>query len=272
VEKIWGIGHATKNYLNKMGIHTALAFARLPEKTVRERFTKPGVEIWQELRGESVYPVCPEEKSRYASISKTQTFAPPTTDPDYLYAHLLRNLESACIKARRYYLAPRRIVAFLKKQNFDTIGREARLNRPCAHPVELSNLLKDLFADMFGRHDLYRATGIVLAGLVRDTQTQYSLFEDPLRVEKVRELYEAMDSLSAKYGKHTVHLGASHLIEACGKGKRGRPTVREQTRLYGETRRKHLSMPIVHIKSHENLDEEELSGFRSCSQRSPGIS
>jgi DNA polymerase-4/DNA polymerase V len=50
VEKIWGIGNATTNYLAKMGIRYALEFAQLPEKKVRERFTKPGVEIWQELR------------------------------------------------------------------------------------------------------------------------------------------------------------------------------------------------------------------------------
>jgi hypothetical protein len=80
-----------------------------------------------------------------------------------------------------------------------------------------------------------------------DVQTQYSLFENPLRAEKARDLYEAVDALSEKYGKHTVHLGASHLIEVCGKGRRGIPTVREQTRLYGETGRKHLNLPILHV-------------------------
>ena len=39
---------------------------------------------------------------------------------------MLRNLESAGIKARRYGLAPRRIAAFLKRQNFDTEGMEAK--------------------------------------------------------------------------------------------------------------------------------------------------
>ncbi|MCK7507305.1 MAG: DNA polymerase IV [Desulfobacterales bacterium] len=120
VEKIWGIGPATTNYLAKLGIRTALAFAQLPEKTVRKKFTKPGVEIWQELRGDSVYPVTSEEKSSYASISKTKTFAPPTSDADYLFAQLMRNMESACIKARRYALAPKKIEVFLKKQNFDS--------------------------------------------------------------------------------------------------------------------------------------------------------
>ena len=244
VEKVWGIGPATTNYLNKMGVKTALEFARLPEKTIRERFTKPGIETWRELRGESVYPVAPEEKSSYVSISKTKTFAPPTADRDYLFAHLMRNLESACIKARRYGLAPRRIAVFLKKQNFDTAGREAKLSRSSVHPLELSSLLRGLFNEMYRRYEIYRATGVVLLDLVQDTPIQYSLFEDPLKAEKIRELYEAVDALSGKYGKHTLHLGGSHPLEVFGRGRRGAPTVREQTQLYGETRRRHLGLPL----------------------------
>jgi nucleotidyltransferase/DNA polymerase involved in DNA repair len=37
---------------------------------------------------------------------------------------------------------------------------------------------------------------------------------------------------------------ASHPIEVRGKGRRGESTVREQTQLYGETRRKHLGLPL----------------------------
>ncbi|HBH86137.1 MAG TPA: DNA polymerase IV [Syntrophaceae bacterium] len=247
-EKIWGIGHATTSYLNKMGVRTALEFASLPEKTVKERFTKPGVEVWRELRGESVYPVMPEEKSTYASISKMKTFSPPTTDREYLYAHLLRNLESACIKARRYVLAPRKIIPLLKKNNFDTAGTEVKLTRPSVYPLELSPLLQELFDQLYNEKELYRATGIILLDLVPDTPVQYSLFENPVKAEKIRQLYEAADTLGGKYGKHTLHLGGSHPIEVLGKGKRGAPTVREQTRLYGETKRKHLGLPILHVK------------------------
>jgi DNA polymerase-4/DNA polymerase V len=156
VEKIWGIGHATASYLEKMKVRTALEFARLPERIMEERFTKPGVETWRELRGESVYPVSPEEKSTYASISKTKTFSPPTSDREYLFAHLLRNLESACIKARRYSLAPRKIIPFLKKNNFDTAGCEAKLTRPSVYPLELSPFCRSFSTSSMKRR---RSTG-----------------------------------------------------------------------------------------------------------------
>jgi nucleotidyltransferase/DNA polymerase involved in DNA repair len=153
VEKVWGIGPATADYLHKMGIRTALEFARLPEKRIRERLTKPGIETWQELRGESVYPVATTSTGRPASSF-------------WISSETLRS------------------------------------------------------------------------------STPY--FEDLLKAEKIRELYEAVDALSGKYGKHTLHLGGSHPLEVFGKGRRGAPTVREQTQPYGETHRRHLGLPLFH--------------------------
>jgi len=249
VQKIWGVGLATTNYLAKMGIRYALEFARLPEKKVREKFTKPGVEIWQELRGESVYPVTTEEKSSYASISKTKTFAPPSSNAEYLFAHLMRNMESACIKARRYSLAPNKIAVFLKKNDFNISGSEAKLSRPCALPLEFSGVIHDLFDDCYCPKDIYRATGVVLLDLKPDDIIQYSLFDNPPQAEKIRDLYNVADELGQKFGKHTLHLGSSHPIDKMGKGRRGNPTVREQTRLKGETRRRHLDLPLLHVKT-----------------------
>ncbi|HNY50263.1 MAG TPA: DNA polymerase IV [Smithella sp.] len=249
VEKIWGIGNATTNYLAKMGIRYALEFAQLPEEKIRKKFTKPSWEIWQELRGESVYPVTTEEKSSYASISKTKTFAPPTSNAEYLFAHLMRNMESACIKARRYSLAPKKIIVFLKKNDFNTVGSEAKLSRPCAFPMEFSGVIRELFDSCYSPQDIYRATGVILCDLEPDDQVQYSLFDNPTQAEKIRDLYGAADELAQKFGKHTLHLGSSHLIDKLGKGRRGNPTVREQTELYGETSRRHLGLPLLHIKT-----------------------
>jgi len=248
VEKVWGIGPATTNYLAKFGVRTALGFARMSEDALRRRLTKPDVEIWRELRGESVYPVVSEEKSVYASISKTKTFAPPTKDGAYLFAQLMRNVESACIKARRYSLAPGKILVYLKKQNFDAAGREAALSRPCAWPLEFSPVVRALFDDCYRPGELYRATGVILQDLKADAGIQYGLFDDPVQVEKIRDVYAAADELAEKFGKHTLHLGSTHLMDKLGRGRRGTPTAREQTRFKGETARRHLGLPVLHLK------------------------
>ena len=166
-----------------------------------------------------------------------------------LFAQLARNMESACIKARRYALAPKKIIVFLKKQNFETAGSEAAISRPCACPLEFSGILRDLFHTCYRPGELYRATGVILLDLIADGNVQYTLFDDPVRAEKIRDVYAVADELARKFGKHTVHLGSTHLMEKLGKGRRGAPTVREQTQLKGETFRRHLALPLLHVRT-----------------------
>jgi len=141
------------------------------------------------------------------------------------------------------------MVVFLKKQNFESAGSEAALSRPCACPLEISDLLRGLFDAIFRAGQSYRATGVILLDLVADDSVQYTLFDDPVQAEKIKEVYAVADELAQKFGKHTVHLGSSHLIETLGKGRRGAPTAREKTRLPGETARRHLGLPILHVKT-----------------------
>ncbi len=119
---VWGIGPNTSAFLNKLGIRTALDFARRDEAFVRDRLSKPFQEIWCELNGRQVYPVTAESKSAWQSISKTKTFTPASTDRGFVFAQLSKNLENACIKARRHNLAAKRLVIFLRKKDFRDIG------------------------------------------------------------------------------------------------------------------------------------------------------
>jgi hypothetical protein len=69
-----------------------------------------------------------------------------------------------------------------------------------------------------------------------------------MQAEKIKNLYNVADELGQKFGKHTLHLGSSYLIEKLGRGRRGNSTVREQTQIKGKTRRCHLGLPLWHIK------------------------
>ena len=161
----------------------------------------------------------------------------------------MRNMESACIKARRYSLAPNKIIIFFKKNDFNTVGSEVKLSRPCACPLEFSGIIHELFDTCYRPQDIYRATGVVLLDLEADTSTQYTLFDDPVRAERIKGLYNVADELGQKLGKHTLHLGSSHLIDILGRGRRGSSTIREQTQLIGETHRRHLGLPLIYVKT-----------------------
>lgn len=251
VGKVWGIGPKTASLCAALGMQTTLQFARKREEYIRRHFTKPHYEIWLELNGTSVYPVLTEDKSDYQTISKTKTFTPPSADPEYVYAQLVKNLENACIKARRHKLSARRLIIFLKTQEFKTAGMEVSLNQPSSFPADMLPLMREIFKKLFLRtgdaSPYYRATGVVLCDLIADDSLQLSLFEPALRIEKLKRLYDAVDSLAAKMGKHAIHSGAATLAHTKRTHlyQRGDIPLRKLTRLRGETIRKHISVPVL---------------------------
>ncbi len=250
IESIWGIGPNTAAFLRKYGIASALDFARKDEAFVTKHLSKPYHEVWHELNGRSVYPVTTESKSSYQSISKTRTFTPPSKSEAFVFAQLSKNLENACIKARRYGLAATRLIVFLRRQDFTDNGAELKLTCPTAHPSALFGPLREGFDHIYRPDTLYRQTGVVLAGLVTESIVQYTLFDDTARIEKMSKVYDAVDMLSEKFGKYTVRHAVSlpTEIQSQHEGERGDVPQRKQELFKGENNRQRLGLPILHVK------------------------
>ena len=250
VEKVWGIGPNTTAFLGKFGITTALQFARKDEAFIRKYLSKPYQEIWHELNGRSAYPVVTEAKQTYQSISKTKTFTPPSNDATFVFAQLSKNLENACIKARRYKLSAARIIVFLRRQDFKDSGVEIKLSSPTAYPANLFSALREGFNSIYNSRELYRQTGVVLAGLVSEENIQHSLFDDIVKIEKLEKIYKAVDSLSERFGKHTIQHASSMpaKLQAQHEGDRGDSPQRKENLFKGEDRRQRLGLPVLNIK------------------------
>lgn len=244
---VWGIGHQTANLLQQFGIKTADDFIKKPWDWVRKHMSKPYQEIWHELSGKSVYPIITEEKRSYKSISKTKTFTPPSKDSAYVFSQLTKNLENALIKARRYNLVAKKVTILLRKQDFTYAALEGTLNRHSCFPHEIAPLLNKKFVQIFKEDTLYRATGVILSDFQENTGVQLSLFEDPLKFTKMEKLYESVDELAKRYGKHTVFLGSSLAAnkEPQHAKERGDVSERKKKGLGRKNERKFVGMPFV---------------------------
>lgn len=244
--KVWGFGPNTCALLKKHGLKSALDFVNRPVEFAKRLLGKVGEELWLELRGEYVYRIDTIGRLKQASISKFKTFTPPTAGRDIVRARALRNLESACIKARRYDQVAGKLALFLRGQDFSTDGLEVRLPHPSAAPTELSETLIELFDELYRPGKLYRATGVVLAELVDSNPLQFPLFEDPMRIITHKKLFEAVDTLSERFGKHTVFLSDGLKIPKQHEGPRGKISLRRAEILPGETLRQHVKLPLLH--------------------------
>jgi len=243
---VWGIGHNTANLLKKYRINNALQFVQADIKLIKKLIGKLGVEMHQELRGKSIYSVSPEEKNAYKSVSKFKTFSPATTDRSVVKAFLLRNLESACIKARRHSLTAGEIHIVLRTQDFKHYSLGAKLNRQSSNILELTKIVSKMFEETFKEAE-YRATGIVLARLNSDSSSQLSIFDDPVRIVNLEHTVKALDAISKKYGKHTLHVASTISANHQHKTDRGRVTDRKKQLFKGETKRQRLNLPMMFV-------------------------
>lgn len=247
VEKIWGIGPNTSAFLHKFNIMTAYDFAEKPEEWVKSKLSKPFYEIWLELRGNFVYPLTIGEKQDYQSISKTKTFTPPSTNREFVFAQLSKNIENACLKAMRHNLEAREVAFFLKTQDFNYHGLEIKLSSPLSVPSEIIKHLRPHFEHLFQPGILYRSTGVVLMKLEPRNYCQGDLFGETAKITSLNEIYTEIDKLSQKYGKHVVYLGASlKAMTTKSHGKeRGEEAQRKKSLFKGETSRKRIGIPLL---------------------------
>jgi DNA polymerase-4 len=247
IGKVWGIGMQTSALLNKFGIINAYDFAVKDKEWVRKNLAKPYYEIWQELRGEYVYKINTEQKEVYKSISKTKTFTPPSKDREYIFSQLSKNIENACIKARRYKLGTTEVAFFLKTQEFEYHGMEVKLGQMVSVPQEILKVVEKHFDEVYKPNVLYRATGIVLQKLSEDTNTQMDLFGGNVSIEKAKVIYNFVDAISHKFGKHAVFLGSSFkaMVGANHIGDRAQSSERKDNLFKGETKRRRLNIPML---------------------------
>lgn len=246
VANIWGIGANTGAFLNKHSIYTAHDFVQKDEAWVKNTVAKPYYEIWRELRGDIMYELATEKKESYQSISKTKTFTPPSRDEKFVYSQLSKNVENACIKARRWNLASPHVFFFLKTQDFKYHGFEIKLPYATNIPQDILREISRFFPEVFKKGGLYRASGITLTRLSQGGE-QLDLFGKVQESEAKRLVFESVDEISERYGKHAVFLGSSFQAMKFGAHLGARGDLPERTRdlFKGETKRRRLAIPLL---------------------------
>lgn len=248
LEKVWGFGPNTVQLLVKQGLATADDFINRPEGWAERLMGKIGRELWGELRGEAIYPVVTEASPPACTISKCKTFTAVSSDPDYVWAKLVRNVESALIKARRHRLRAGGVGVMLRRGDFRQTGLEARLTRATSATHELLPVVRQLFGELVVPGGDYRATMVVLLRLEPEASLQYELFDDPVRVTRLERLNAAVDAVNARLGKHTLGLGTALFLDRHRRTSRDDAPVRKTALLPGETARRRLALPRLFIK------------------------
>ena len=206
---IWGLGGVSSVKLRSLGVMSALDYIRKPDAWLKEHgFVKPQRDTWLELQG---YPVLSlgERHEKPHSVMKTRTFTPPSSDREFLFSQLSKNVEAACAKVRRNGMKASALSFYLKTQEFTYHGVQLDLSVPCATPSVMLERIRERFDEVYARGIPYRATGVTLRGLVTEGTVTPDLFGAYDRGRKRDHAFGALDTMNARYGRNTVYLGSS---------------------------------------------------------------
>jgi hypothetical protein len=116
---------------------------------------------------------------------------------------------------------------------------------PC--PGDNIRVIRPTFENIFKDGTDYRSTVVILTKLSADRVEQPDLFEESVRIEKMRDLYGTIYEIAKKFGKHAVVLSPSLATFTKPQHGGGRGTKAEEGRpvIPGETKRKHPAIPFL---------------------------
>jgi len=201
VNDIWGVGENTTAYLNKLGIKTALEFALKEENFVLRNLSKPFWEIWRELHGQMVYDLDYYGKNEYKSITRSQTFYPPTNNKNFLLSKIFSHVEEAFSKLRHLNYLTGKIIIFLKTQQFSCQVTEVELREKIGFPMLIREEIKQAFQKIYNKNLLYRTAGCTLTNFESNQLMQTSLFNDKKDLEqKAKKIYPLIEEKKIDFG------------------------------------------------------------------------
>lgn len=158
----------------------------------------------------------------------------------------------------------RHVRFYLKTQEFTYRSVDLSLSVPLSDPAELVKIAREHFDELYAPkrlrtpvklnahgqperlNPLFRATGVALSGIIPEEKTANDLFGESERIEKYSPIFSVVDSMSHKYGKHTLFLGSSmKAFNAPKKKKVTGKAFREHLTFKGDRWKKTLDIPYL---------------------------
>lgn len=213
VEEVWGVGRKIGAQLHQCGVHTVLDLARLDPATVRRRWSVVLERTVRELQGMQCIELdnAPEPKRE---IACTRSFGQAVTELPPLVEAVSEFASRAAEKLRKQGSLASQLLVFCHTSPFRPGPRFNKsvvvpLRRPTADTGKL------VWAAAAGMRRMYEPgykmakAGVMLLDLMPGNVLQCELdLEDEDHRDRT-QLMVALDALNQRYGKGTVHSGAT---------------------------------------------------------------
>ena len=205
------VGSATKRKLHKMGILTIGQIARTEPIYLQSALGKMGLILHMFANGFDQTSVATEDYHiPIKSIGNSTTTPRDLTCDEDVKITIYVLAESVAARLRENNFKCNVVEISVRDKNLVSFTRQKKLKICTDITSEIAEVAYDLFIKNynFERQNPIRSVGVKGSSLVPSiTCEQTSLFTDPLKREKMRQLDKAIDTLRGRFGNFSVQRG-----------------------------------------------------------------
>jgi DNA polymerase-4 len=203
IDKLWGVGKATRETLSHLGVKTIGDLGRLPSELLVRRLGKQGIHLHLLAQGIDDREV--ETERGVKSIGHEETYAADIRDMAVVRKELLSLATKVARRLRRHGFAGKTITLKVKYHDFKQITRSVTLAETTDDGREIFQSCCELLGKTEVGKRPVRLFGVSLSQLsLPDKEKQLALFDEIERGQKKKRLNEALDTISEKFGDEAI--------------------------------------------------------------------
>lgn len=212
IERLWGAGPKAVERFTRLGVKTIGDVSRIPLQQLASAFGPRTAAHFSRLsRGEDRRVVHARHERK--SVGKESTFLEDVTDRRVVEMTLLGLAESVTRSLRKKDLAGQTVTVKLRTADFNTVTRQASLERSANTMEEIWPVAKQLLGKADSSSQAIRLVGVSVSGFV--PETQLALFAAP-GGEKSKKIAEALDAVADRFGDSAVMRGRTAAAQKRG--------------------------------------------------------
>lgn len=197
IERLWGVGAATRRQLAEFGVATIGDLAALPEDVLARRFGQHGRDLALRARGIGETDVGGHEAAK--SVSQEHTFDVDQRDWEVLEQTLLALSEGVAGRLRSTHVVCSTVSVKIRNSSFETITRQRTLRQA----TDLGDVIWRIAVELTRREvrgQRIRLLGVAATGL--SEQRQLGMFDNA--DDKRRRATEAADEVRRRFGSKAI--------------------------------------------------------------------
>jgi DNA polymerase-4 len=202
VQALWGVGPATLDRLNRLGVRTVGELAALPETTlVATLGNANGRHLHALASGIDERPVEPDRATK--SVGHEQTFAHDLHDHDALGLELVRLADGVAARLREHRLAGRTVTVKIRFGSFATITRATTVATAIDTAAEIVAAARPLLSAVDPAPGV-RLLGVSVSQLTSDAARQLHFDLEGTSGPDWHETSRAIDDIRARFGETAI--------------------------------------------------------------------